>query len=760
MKLIIGLLIAVFFAVFTAVSIYLVIILAGNKLLAENESRLTMDQATLIYDVNGQEVTSVYKQNRELVTYNELPKRLIWAFIAVEDKRFLEHTGFDVRAVLRALYRDIISRSAKEGGSTITQQLAKNMFLSSDKTLFRKVRELSLAMALENQKTKDEIMVLYLNNIYFGNGTYGVKTAAKRFFNKSNLEELELWEMATLAAIPKAPTHYSPLNNPEKSKERRNVVLRLMADQQYITPDELAAAKQMEYDATIHQAPQQTSYLTYVDYVLDEVEQRFGVTDEELLRNGFKIYTNMDRIAQKSLEEVFADSKPFPKDGPEQKVQGAMVILNQKTGGIAAMIGGRDYVAKGLNRSLARRQPGSAFKPIVSFATALEAGHNPYDKIIDEPMSFGADNYTPKNYDNKYRGEVDMFEAMKFSINIPAVKLLDQYGVATGVKFAEKLKIELTPDDRNLSIALGGLTKGVSPLEMARAYSAFANYGELLDSHTVTKIVDSMGTEVYSFAPKKTRVMKESTAFHITRLLQGVVDGGTGKAAKMNRPVAGKTGTTQVNVPGITKGNRDAWFVGYTPEYTAAVWIGFDKTDKRHYLKVSSGAAAKIFKEVMTKTLRARQVTGFMPPPEAFDIDKYKKPPAAVGLSGYATRDRKISLEWRSDEAGLNYRIYRLDPGESEFVVIQEGSDLSFFDLEVTPGATYQYYIEVIRPETSVVGDRSNVLTITMPTEDEYASMEYEEVESEVTDVGPEAEPPPLVPNAPPPITTPMVEPN
>ncbi len=722
-KWMIGLSVALVLGVFAAISVYLIIILAGEKLLQENVRNLTMDQATIIYDNDDKELTSVYRQNRELVKYNDLPKDLIKAFIAVEDKRFFDHTGFDVRAVTRALYRDIMQGSAKEGGSTITQQLAKNMFLNADKTLFRKVRELSLALALENNYSKDQIIEMYLNSIYFGNGAYGVKTASELFFDKSDLSQLEIWEMATLAAIPKAPTQYSPLNDAEKSKQRRAVVLKLMRDQGYITEDQRVVAAAVEYNAKASSSKRVSVYLTYIDYVIDEVKDVYGISEEELLRSGYKIYTSMDRRAQRAVEDVFADSSQFPKNGPDRMAQGAMVIVNQKTGGIAAMIGGRDYVAKGLNRAVVRRQPGSSFKPIVSFAPALEKGRNPYTPIVDKPMSFGNNTYRPKNYDNKYRGTVNMFEAMRLSINIPAVALLDEYGVKNAYEFATKLGIQLSPDDRNLSIALGGLTYGVTPLEMARAYGAFANYGELIESHTVKRIVDAAGKDINpDFSDKKrelatTRVMSGETAFILTQLLQGVVDAGTGKAAKMKWPVAGKTGTTQSNIKGNTKGNRDAWFVGYTSDYTAAVWLGFDKTDKNHYLREGSGTAAKIFKNVMTRVMRDLAVRPFTPGAGGYELDKYKKPEAQVSLSGQMTPERFVRLEWSSSQEGLSYRVYRKDDATSEFSIVHETTDLYYIDMEAQPSSTYEYYVEVVRPETRVVGEQSNPFTLTTPSE-------------------------------------------
>jgi penicillin-binding protein 2A len=718
---IVGLSITLILAVFAAISLYLVIMFAGEKMLQENINRLTMDQATIIYDKDGKELTSVYRQNREIVKYNEIPQKLKDAFVAVEDKRFFEHTGFDVRAVMRALYRDLVQRSAKEGGSTITQQLAKNMFLTSDKTLFRKVRELSLSLALENNYSKDQIIEMYLNNIYFGKGAYGVKTASKLYFNKANLYDLEIWEMATLAAIPKAPTKYSPLNDAEQSKMRRNIVLKLMADQNYITETERQTASQVEYKAENYSGPKSTPYMTFMDYVFDEVTEVYGISEEELLRSGYKIYTTLDQHAQKTLEDEFANPSNFPKDGPEQKAQGAMIIINHKTGEIAAMIGGRDYVAKGLNRVLVRRQPGSSFKPIVSYAPALEAGRNPYSMISDVKRSFGNNTYRPKNYDGVYRGKVDMFEAMRLSINIPAVNLLEEYGVDNAVNLARKMGVNLSDDEKNLTIALGGLTYGVTPLEMARAYGAFANNGEIVETHSVTKVLDSVGEEVTAITTGKarelsvTKAVSSNTSYIMTELLEGVVKRGTGRNARIdNWAVAGKTGTTQANVSGVSGGNRDAWFVGYTPEYTAAIWMGFDKTNRQHYLRESSGVPASMFSKVMSKVLKGKTPSSFQIPPGVYSIDKYKKPKTMVSLTGSSTDQPSVRLQWSSTESNLNYRIYRKDEGYPDFSIISETMDLFYIDYDVIPGSNYSYYVEVIRPETSVTGEKSNTIDMSV----------------------------------------------
>ncbi|MDF2722916.1 MAG: penicillin-binding protein, partial [Paenibacillus sp.] len=336
-KLFIWLLIAVALGLFCAMGGYIFVLLNGEKLYQVNLDKLDMAEAAVVYDVNGKEVTTLARENRELVTINEIPERLRQSFIATEDKRFNEHGGIDFWSIGRALVKDIVNRSAVEGGSTITQQLAKNMFLNADKTLFRKGTEASIALALENNLSKDKILELYLNRIYFGNRAYGVKAAAKKYFGKSDLNSLELWEMATLAAIPKAPAYYNPIDHPDRSKERRGVVLLLLRDQGYITEAERAQAAAVDY---AYKPPATNNdYATFIDFMLKEAVEKSGKTEDELLRGGYSIYTTMDPVAQKAIEAAYAKDSLFQKDGPKQKMQSSMVIVNHKTGGIVGMIG-------------------------------------------------------------------------------------------------------------------------------------------------------------------------------------------------------------------------------------------------------------------------------------------------------------------------------------------------------------------------------------------------------------------------------------
>lgn len=699
---------------------YMVIIYNGQRIFDANKDKMDMMEASIIYDANDQEMRVLAQENRELVDKNEIPKKVAYAFIATEDRRFEQHGGVDFWAIGRAIAKDIVARSAVEGGSTITQQLAKNMFLNSDKTFFRKGTEMSIALALEENMDKDDILTLYLNRIYFGKGAYGIKAASKKYFGKSDLNQLETWEIATLAAIPKAPSAYSPLNNPEKSKERRNVVLKLMFDQGYITEEEKNKSQAMEYVAP---AGQNDEFQAFTDYVINEAADKFKLEEEVIRRGGYKIYTTINVAAQRSMDQAFNNAKLFQKDGPEQKMQGGMVILDNKDGGIVAISGGRDYANKGLNRALAQRQPGSSFKPLIVYAPAMELQgdkYNPYTLLTDEQKSYG--NYSPRNYDGVYKGQVTMFEAVRKSINAPAVWLLNEIGVKNATNFVDKMGIKLdSKQDNNLAIALGGLTKGVSPLAMAQAYSAFPNNGTMYTAHSIRKIVDNDGGETVAKV-EKTKVMSPKTAYYMTELMKGVVDGGTGTAAKLNRPTAGKTGTTQLDLKGLEKNNRDAWFVGYTPEWSAAVWMGFDKTDTKHYVLPASGSfPAAMFKEVMTKAMAKMPVKQFVKPDGVPDLTE--PPKTVTNLSAEYIKDGlpKVKLVWTSDENNDfgAYQVFRKEAKEAEFKQIMEmvKGTLEVNDISVKPGEAYEYYVIPFNTQSSQAGEKSNVVSVQVPAE-------------------------------------------
>ncbi|MEK0314007.1 transglycosylase domain-containing protein [Cohnella sp. 56] len=713
-------------AVLAAAVAYLLVILNGERVLSANINKLNLDRSTIIADADGKQISkiSITGGNREYVYYKDIPKQVVDAFVATEDKRFFEHGGVDLFGIGRALVKDVVARSMVEGASTITQQLARNLFLNADKTWFRKGTEASIALALERHKSKEEILELYLNRIYFGNGQYGIKTAAKFYFGVGDLDQLKTWQIATLAAIPKGPSIYNPYKHPDNSMERRAVILRLMTDQGLITEEERAEAAAVVYKPSM--AMTNTSkFASYSDYVIDEALDKLGLTEEELLSGGYTIFTTIDTQAQTAMESEFAKDANFEKSVDDTPIQGAMVIMDQHDGSLKAMVGGRDYQKSGLNRVESRRQPGSSFKPIVSYGPALETGNFTPDSILrDDKICYNNGKYCPKDSNkNAYVGAIAMKDAIRNSINQPAVWLLNEIGVSTGVKFAGKLGIELDKEDRNLAIALGGLTRGVTPVQMARAYSTFANGGKLQDAHAILKVTDASGKTVYSFKQDKdNQVIKSMTAYYVTELMKGVVSGGTGKSAQISgRTVAGKTGTTQLGISGVSSGgNRDVWFVGYTPEYTAAVWMGYDKTDTKHFVKNSSGQAAKLFSKIMTKALEGKAKQAFPVPEQAQEPTPPPTPQteAITDLTGeYDTEQVAVELGW-SEVAGdgITYKIYRQGGEDKAFKQLAESVTPSYEDLSILPDTTYTYYVRPYDAATNTEGAESNRVTVQVTT--------------------------------------------
>ncbi|MFF2887477.1 PBP1A family penicillin-binding protein [Paenibacillus sp. NPDC057967] len=692
---------------------YLLIVLNGERLLEEHGSKLEFGEASIIYDVNGNEISRLYDvlDHREVAEFSEIPDFMKNAIVATEDQRFREHSGLDFWAIGRALVKDVIARSAVEGGSTITQQLAKNVFLSADKTFFRKATEASIAVALEQQLTKDEILTMYLNRIYFGKGIHGVKAAAEFYFGVE-LEDMKLWQAATLAAMPKAPNRFNPLINPDESMNRRAVVLRLMYDQGYITEAEMKEAQAVVYEVPPNQnAMKSGKYYAYSDFVLNEAMKITGLSEEELRVGGLHIYTSLDPQAQDTMDKEFADPSNFEESKDDQIVQGSMIIIDHRSGEIKAIAGGRDYSSRGWNRVDKMRQPGSAIKPIVAYGPALESGkYFPWSTLKNDQKCFS--NYCPQ--DRWGAAPVSMTQAMKDSRNLAAVWMLNEVGVKQGAAFAEKLGLTLEPDDRNLAMALGGLTRGASPLQMATAYSIMANGGKSVDPHAITKITGKKNWEYK--APPTQQLMSPETAWYLTEMMQAVVEkGGTGARAAIDRPVAGKTGTTQAGIPGY-KGNgiKDAWFVGYTPEWTAAVWMGYDKTDVNHLLTKGGGQSAALFAKVMRPALKGVAKDSFKRPNNV----KEDKPPITIKnfKAVFSEPDARVMLSWDPvSEKDITYEVYRKESGASDYIRFVDTVTPYTEDMSVFPGVTYDYYVVAYDAATNQRSEPSNVITIAVP---------------------------------------------
>lgn len=550
--------------------------------LPDISASIAPDASSRIYDAKGRLITTVHaEENRIPVSIDEVPANLQNAFIAAEDVRFYEHYGVDPRGILRAAFRNVISGNATgQGGSTITQQLARNAFLSQEQTLKRKLLEVFLAFKIERQYTKKEILEMYMNQIYFGQGCYGIQTASKVYFGK-DAKDLSLAQCALIAGLPNSPNYYSPFRSVDAAKQRQSVVLDQMVKYGYITESEAAAAK----EADIHLAQPQEQWGTdsvasyFVNYVIHLISEKYD--SDAIYKEGLQIYTTLDLDLQKEAEAALKKNLPdaYTDDKKLTQPQAALVSIEVGTGYVRAMVGGRgqDYFNRAVQMT---RQPGSAFKPFV-YLTAFANKVTPFDILSNEAKDFGG-GWAPKNYGGTSGGSVTAMEALVKSMNIPTVYLADQVGMEKIIQTAKNTGISTLVtqgeySDTNLATALGGLTYGVSVWDMAKAYSVFANGGKLVEPTVIMKVIDRNGNviEDNSGVRESTQVVDESAAWTLTSVLEEVISRGTGGNAYIGRPSAGKTGTTD--------DEHDAWFVGYTPDLSTAVWVGDDTSTNAGY---------------------------------------------------------------------------------------------------------------------------------------------------------------------------------
>lgn len=519
-----------------------------------------------IYDRYNQMIGEIYIEKRTLAPYNKIPRHVVNAFVAAEDANFFEHRGVDFTAIARAAIKDLLGGSFAQGGSTITQQTVKNLFLTREKSISRKLKELILAYRMERKMSKEEILYLYLNQIYLGEGVYGVEAASRSYFGKG-VDELGLAEGALLAGLPKAPTRYSPRTHPDLAKGRQRYVLRRMVEAKFLSQAEADTA----YAAKIVLAPPST-FRSKAAYFLEQVRmvlaEKYGT--ESLYRDGLRIYTTIDTRLQEAAHDALIEGiRAMEKKNKYEGLQGAVLSLDPHTGAVLAMVGGTDFVQSQFNRALhARRQPGSAFKPIV-YAAALSTGKTLVSMTDDSPIEFDRTEeelWKPKNYDGTFLGSIPLIEALARSRNLATIRLLNDVGVDSALRTSKALGIT-SPIARNLSIALG--SSGVTPLEMCVAYATFANGGLRPAPFFLREVRDAQGNVLERTAPTAERAIPPDTAYLMVRMMQEVILNGTGRAARgLGHNLAGKTGTTNENT--------DAWFIGYSPDLVAGVWIGFD----------------------------------------------------------------------------------------------------------------------------------------------------------------------------------------
>lgn len=540
---------------------------------------------TKFYSSDGEIIKTFTAYTFSKVELKDVPEELKEAIIATEDKNFYKHNGYDVFGLARSMVQNVLAGRVVQGASTITQQLARILFLSNEKTFTRKIKELVIAARIEKTISKDQILEMYLNNVYLGSGAYGVEGAAKIYFNK-HIKECTLPELALIAGLPQAPSVYSPYNNMDLAIKRRNQVLTRMYKMRYITKDEYKNAK--EAKVVLNDMPQ--FYTTnkapyFCDYVMNEL-QKLGFDETEIIHGGYKVITTLDSKAQNAANEaVVRDLKNWGLSGDAK--QAAVFSFDPTTGKILVYVGGKDYTKSQYDRvTQAVRPPGSAFKPFV-YAAALEKGVSPNDFVDDMPVTIG--DWSPHNYGNKYRGKIPVYSALMVSSNVAAARVIQAIGVRSVIQTARVLGIE-TPLEYDYTIALG--SNGVKLFEFTRAYGAFANGGYVVQPYAIERVETSRGKVVYK-APKTkvTHQLSLRTAAEMTAMLRTVITNGTGAAANIGKPAAGKTGTTD--------DNKDAYFVGYTPNIVTGVWVGSDDNSVMSRSIQGGTVPAIIWKDVM-----------------------------------------------------------------------------------------------------------------------------------------------------------------
>jgi penicillin-binding protein 1A len=553
--------------------------------------------STRLYADDGTLFSELFVEKRIPIPIAEMPKHLRNAFIAIEDVRFYKHFGVDVRGITRAAYRNIVHGGITEGASTITQQLARNLYLTQQKSFKRKIEEAFLAIQIERSYSKDEILNMYLNHIYLGEGAHGVEAAAYTYFHKK-AKDLTLHESATLAALTKSPSRLSPFKNQAKALERRNLVLKKMYQANFISRKDFAQSIKEPLNLAPFKAYEKKTgyFIEYVKQIYDEY-----VTDiQELYTTGLNIKTTinlkMTGLAYEAIEkgiQKYKERHPTTKELPEV----ALIVIEVKSGEIKVMIGGRNFADSPFNRSVqAKRQPGSSFKPIIYLA-ALEKGLTPDYMLRDAPISFTnpwtKQVWQPKNYRNEYHGNVTMRRALELSLNTATVRLLEKTGLENVIDMAKKLHIN-SSFEPNLSLALG--TTEIAPLDLACAYATFARGGVYLPPVVIKNISTIEGEEKYNDETQGEIVVAPEVAASLVDIMKGVIKNGTARsAAKMPYFLAGKTGTTD--------DFRDAWFIGFSPELLCAVWVGYDKKTNLGGKESGSTAALPIWIDFMSKAL-------------------------------------------------------------------------------------------------------------------------------------------------------------
>ena len=568
---------------------------------------------TIIYDKNGDQAGSLTGQKGTYVELDAISENLQNAVVATEDRSFYKNSGINYGRFFLA----ILTLGRSGGGSTITQQLAKNAYLSQDQTVERKAKEFFLALEINKKYSKKEILTMYLNNAYFGNGVWGIEDASKKYFGVS-ASQLSLDQSAVLAGMLKGPEIYNPLYSVENATNRRNTVLQNMVAAGYIdqkTADQSAAVDIHGQLVDAYEGKSEDyRYPSYFDAVINEAVNEYGLTEEDIVKNGYRIYTELDQNYQASMQVIYDNTALFPVAEDGTRAESGSVALDPKTGGVRALVGrvGSDQNPgfRTYNYATqAARSPGSTIKPLVVYSPAVAEGWSTNKELDNSTTQYGS--YEVNNYAGiQSSPTVPMYQALAESLNLPAVATANDLGLDTVFEYGKKFGLNMDKVDKSLAVALGaGVT--TNPMQMAQAYGTFANGGVMNDAHLITKIENASGQVVKSHSQKSTRVLSGSTTDKMTNMMLGTFSNGTGvNAAPYGYTMAGKTGTTETSFNKDLSG--DQWVIGYTPDVVISQWLGFPTTDENHYLTDSSaGTASEIFRNVANSVLPYTDGTQF-----------------------------------------------------------------------------------------------------------------------------------------------------
>ncbi|KMM38192.1 PBP1A family penicillin-binding protein [Guptibacillus hwajinpoensis] len=762
----------------TLVILFLVGIAAGgitaiayiNNAPELDPDKLANPQSSVILDRNDEEVQTLAGTDaREIAKFEEIPDVVKQAFVSVEDTRFYEHFGIDPKRIGGAVLANITQGFGAEGASTITQQVIKNSLLTSEKSLERKVQEAYLSVKLEQEYSKDQILEMYLNKIYFGNGAWGVVAAADTYFGKNLIEEeLTAGEAAMLAGLPQRPSYYDPFENPDAATKRKNIVLSLMEKEGVITAEEADKFQAEKVENMIVSKTEDTEsdqYKVFMDQVVKELRERDDITEKDIYSGGLKIYTTLDTRAQDITTEVVAN---YPYSNED--IRSGLVLLDTKTGSIRAIGETRKDENVITYATTGGFQPGSTAKPIIAYGPAIENMQWSTGRSLkDEPLKIGEANI--RNWDRNYRGQVSMRRALEMSYNVPAVNTFLDVGEKPAQEFANKLGMNLEDDQMVPTAAIG--TFSTSPLQMSGAYAAFGNGGTYNEPHSVRKVVFPNGQEI-NLEPESAKAMNDYTAYMISDMLKSVVDSGTGTDAKIpGLPVAGKTGTTNHDAAVIQEQGfptsgivKDAWFAGYTTEYSMAVWTGYNKPNA-HYLDSSKGeddTSKLLFKEIMSRVSEGINTADFQKPDSVIEVGveestgllpsdytpkdkivyelfvkgntpektstKYQQPDGVTGLSGqYNVDSNSITLSWQpGEDKKFTYKV-EMSVNGGGYQSLTETGETSFTIENVEKGSEYKFKVTAVTE--AGVSTKPSETTVSVPAEPEPEPEEDPEEEQE-----------------------------